>query len=990
MRKFFLIPLLTLVCSVMAWATNVATLPELQDALAAGGNITLTDNINAGATQLNITKATTIDGQGQFAIISSATNALAVTTAVEVDLKNLTIWAKTLCGIKSTAAATLNLDNVIINAAVRGIDHNIGGSNQALLHLTINNSTIQLISGLAANKLDAQGNPIDVNYDEYVYYGNGDYSRGINICRAKNSVIEINNSVVQGFYYAVNLPTTDCTGLQLTSRKTIYKGRDAYNIHATGANLTMIDCEVHGVNRWNGATESFACFVFDQNANNCSLTIQGGTFVSVAFPGEGAGNKCARQFFVSARGENNTIDIQNAQYTCPLNLGNNKGGLVEYIDANSQITIEDGVYICPQILQGYETTEIGTGFVKLKGGSYELTTVAAVDSFKINGVMYYDYPMYDVYTTNSVVVEGGTFSIPINAIPVEHPSHPELVDVKHSIIATGYKQVENANGTYSIVPETTEEKVVADGVNDVNWNTPADWATTSQEATVVPDESTSVAIGNGTEEVSVVVANDGAADVYRVDLNDKVTLTVQDGGVLTVGEGGIVSHENAAVVVAEGGSLVLNGLIQGTENIVIEASEENSAVVLIAPDVNTYGDEHPVGTFRFTSKSYKNGDKVVHQRFGMPTYNTGIDVKYVTTSSAKTYITNWDYEADDWKHSGDVVEWTEIPSTGALPLVKVGPFACYDLISNNAKGDEITYEFTGALMGNADGEMKFNRGFNPYANSYTAPIDIESFLNRIYTTYAGTDIKPTIYLYKAQANDNYTWASIGLDEFEFPDAAEFTQIAPMQAFMLYLGSSTPQVASIDYKDNVYDPFITKLSNPAPRRSASKTNFMSISIIDAEGTEYDRVKFIEDNRFSSAFEDGYDAVKFMKEDVAIYAAADEAQATVASDYVEGMNIGVKVAKSGVYTLNVKFNGLDYALIDTENNTIIELENGKTYNFFAEAGQNDARFQVIKVNKMPTAIDEVEDSQVMSTKMMKDGALYIIKNGAVYNAQGQIVK
>lgn len=970
MRKFFLIPLMTLVCSVMAFAGNVGTLQELKDALAAGGEITLTDNISS-AEQLNITKATTIDGQGQFAIVSTAAHALLISSAVEVNLNNMTLYANNTgsgsSAIKSTAAVVLTLNNTTINAKARGINHLPSG--QALLNLTLNNSCVQAVKGCS---VDAQGNPQNVNYDEYVL--SGDDSRGLNICRARNGIITLNNSLVQGFSYNVNFPTSDCTGLQLRAYNSTFKGRCAYNVWNYGMDLLFQDCSVVGINKWAGSSEGFACFVFNSGSYNNSLTINGGSFASAVFPDAGANNEYATQYFLSERGQDNTIVVNNAQYTCRRDLGNNKGGIMDEIHVGSTITINDGIYDCPRIAGSIMLTQAEVnagrtdlGHLVINGGTFVANTLTTQNT---------------VHALIGVNIAGGTYNINIE----EHTIAYQEVD--YNCIVDGYKQVTNANGTYSIIPEATEAQSTA--VNDVNWNTAAHWSTTSQATEAIPDENTSVTIGNGTEDVSVVVANDGAADVYRVDLNDKVTLTVQDGGVLTVGDGGIVAHENAEVVVEKGGSLVLNGLIQGTENIVIEASEENSAVVLIAPDVNTYGDEHPVGTFRFTSKSYKNGSKVVHQRFGMPTYNTGIDVKYGTTSSAKTYITNWDYEADDWKHSGDVVEWTEIPSSGPLPLVTVGPFACYDLISNNAKGDEITYEFTGAMMGNADGEMKFNRGFNPYANSYTAPIDIESFLNRIASDYVGTDIKPTIYLYKSQANDNYTWASIGLDEFEFGDA-EFTEVAPMQAFMLYLGSSTPQIASIDYEGNVYDPFMAKLSNPAPaRRVATKKNYLSMTITDAEGVEYDRVKFIEDDRFSSAFDNGYDAVKFMKEDVAIYAATDEAQATVASDYVDGMNIGVKVAKSGVYTLTVKYNGLDYALIDTENNTIIELENGKTYNFFAEAGQNDARFQVIKVNKVSTAIDEVEDSQVMSTKFMKDGVLYIIKNGAVYNAQGQIVK
>lgn len=970
---------MTLFTCVMAFAGNVGTLQELKNALAAGGDITLTANITS-AEQLNITKATTIDGQGLYTLIGTAQEVIYVRTSSPVVFKNLTLFAKNDNGrgiaIEDEDLKTnITIDNVVINTKRRAVTYYAGSNGSSL---TVKNSTFQYVrtgSGVTVS-IDEFGNPSsDADYNTIVA---GCDARGIALWEMKNFTLTVDNSTLQGFDYVINCGPgagygdNNYEGTKVIAKNSVFKGRCAYNVHVQNAEFEFTDCTVVGVNRFLGPSESFACFVFDGSSNNCKLTINGGSFASAVFPGNATVNENAREFFVTSRGSNNTIVVNNAQYTCPKEYGNAKGGLAEQIKVGGTLTINGGIYDCPTFMPGFSSTDGqggSVGKIIINGGTFNTNVISS------------DMTDCDVYY--GMEISGGTFNLDMSVVD---PGNAE-----NDLIADGYKQVTNANGTYSIIPETTEAQSTA--VNDVNWNTAADWSTTSQAEEVVPDAETSVTIGNGTEDVSVVVADDGAADVYRVDLNDKVTLTVQDGGVLTVGKGGIVSHENAAVVVEEGGSLVLNGLIQGTENIVIEASEENSAVVLIAPDVNTYGDEHPVGTFRFTSKSYKNGSKVVHQRFGMPTYNTGIDVKYGTTSSAKTYITNWDYEADDWKHSGDVVEWTEIPSSGSLPLVTAGPFACYDLISNNAKGDEITYEFTGALMGNADGEMKFNRGFNPYANSYTAPIDIESFLNRIASEYAGTDIKPTIYLYKAQANDNYTWASIGQDEFEFGDA-EFTEVAPMQAFMLYLGSSTPQIATIDYEGNVYDPFIAKLSsspsNAPARRVATKKNYLSMTITDAEGVEYDRVKFIEDDRFSSAFDNGYDAVKFMKEDVAIYAAADEAQATVASDYVEGMNIGVKVAKSGVYTLTVKYNGLDYALIDTENNTIIELENGKTYNFFAEAGQNDARFQVIKVNKVPTAIDEVEDSQVMSTKFMKDGVLYIIKNGAVYNAQGQIVK
>ena len=982
MKKIFLIPLMALMCSVMAWATNVGTLQELKDALAAGGNITLTANITS-AESLNITKATTIDGQGLYTLIGTAQEVIYVRTSSPVVFKNLTLFAKNDNGrgiaIEDEDLETnITIDNVVINTKRRAVTYYAGSNGSSL---TVKNSTFQYVrtgSGVTVS-IDEFGNPSsDADYNTIVA---GCDARGIGLWEMKNFTLTIDNSTLQGFDYVINCGPgagsgdNNYEGTKVIAKNSVFKGRCAYNVHVQNAEFEFTDCTVVGVNRFLGPSESFACFVFDYSSNNCKLTINGGSFASAVFPGNATVNEKAREFFVTSRGSNNTIVVNNAQYSCPKNYGNNKGGLIEYM-GTGHVLFRGGIYDCPQLLQGMYVSDGAT--IEIEDGSYTFSIISAVDEN-------YD-PLADPDTYKPIEMKGGTYNLNVEATTFEQD------EVTYGLIADGYKQVTNANGTYSIVPVTTETQSTA--VNDVNWNTAVDWSTTSQAATVVPDEQTSVTIGNGVDEVSVVVKNDGAAEVYRVDMTDNVTLTVKDGGVLTVGDGGIVAHENAAGVVEEGGSLILNGLVQGTENLVIETSEAKTAAVLIDPAVNTYGDEHPVGTFRFKSKSYVDGNKVVHQRFGMPTYNTGVSVQYGTTSSALTYITNWDYENDDWAKEGSAVKWTAISATGTTPLVSAGPFTCYDMISNNAKGAEITYEFKGDLMGNSDAEMSFNHGFNPYANSYTAPIDIASLLDRIENTYGESGIDATIYLYKSLANDNYTWVTLNQSDYMFgAEEGTPTTIAPMQAFMLRLGGTTPQTASIDYQDNVYDPFLAKLAANAAgapaRRTAAKQNFISLSIADVEGIEYDRVKFIEDDRFSSAFDNGYDAVKFMKENVAIYAVADEAMATVASDYVEGMNIGVKAAKSGVYTLNIKHNGLDYALIDTENNNVIELVAGTTYNFYQEAGQNDARFQIVKVNKAPTAIDQLEDD-AMSTKFIKNGVLYILKNGAIYNAQGQVVK
>ena len=64
MKKLFLVPLMALMTCVSGYAEEVSTLESLQSALAAGGEITLTADIDADLTQLTVEKGVTIKGGG--------------------------------------------------------------------------------------------------------------------------------------------------------------------------------------------------------------------------------------------------------------------------------------------------------------------------------------------------------------------------------------------------------------------------------------------------------------------------------------------------------------------------------------------------------------------------------------------------------------------------------------------------------------------------------------------------------------------------------------------------------------------------------------------------------------------------------------------------------------------------------------------------------------------------------------------------------------
>lgn len=115
MKRFFLIPLMTLMCSVMAFATDVATKDQLQAALNAGGDIRLTSTINLGSSQVTMTSGTaTLDLNGNN-LNSTKTGYNANAGALNVSGGNLTINATGGGEIKNTGGSSCGI--VVKNGA---------------------------------------------------------------------------------------------------------------------------------------------------------------------------------------------------------------------------------------------------------------------------------------------------------------------------------------------------------------------------------------------------------------------------------------------------------------------------------------------------------------------------------------------------------------------------------------------------------------------------------------------------------------------------------------------------------------------------------------------------------------------------------------------------------------------------------------------------------------------------------------------------------
>jgi hypothetical protein len=134
------------------------------------------------------------------------------------------------------------------------------------------------------------------------------------------------------------------------------------------------------------------------------------------------------------------------------------------------------------------------------------------------------------------------------------------------------------------------------------------------------------------------------------------------------------------------------------------------------------------------------------------------------------------------------------------------------------------------------------------------------------------------------------------------------------------------------------------------------------VVSAANGKSDRIILTENAANSIDFESGFDADKFMNEkSLNIYSTINgENYSTIATDNLEGMTISMKTMNEVNYTISFKHvEGNEYALLDKVSNNVIAIEEGATYDFSAQPNSTiNARFEIVKAAKLPTAIENTE--------------------------------
>ena len=455
---------------------------------------------------------------------------------------------------------------------------------------------------------------------------------------------------------------------------------------------------------------------------------------------------------------------------------------------------------------------------------------------------------------------------------------------------------------------------------------------------------TTVTVGkdSGTDKDQKLIINNG----LDVQGNSKVEVKV--GSTLEIGEGGIVTEK--------------------PENIVIGADENGAASLIMDPTITV--NQTPNLTVKMKAKQIgaDTYGKYHWHRFAMPVA-AGItswqkEGTSALTNTYPTYLYGWDYVNNQWLKLTKGVK-------GMVPLMGY----TLTLASDEIKGwtgalEDVTYIFKGNLVGNTNQALNFQaEGFNFFGNSYTGYMDVLTLIQGLESN----NVEGTVYMWcnDPDNQEGYYQSYVGvslyrLQNLPFTLASWQKEVAPMQTFILRLRGADSANEEVDYASAIWGN--PRYGHPtptsAPRRMAAALNdntYMEIVVKGANG-KGDCIDFAEDANHTDSFESGYDVVKYMNENrINLYTTlANENFSSVVTDNVLGKTINIQTTSDINYTMTFKnLFGNEYAIRDNATGKVINMEEGASYEFSAQPNSTvEGRFEIVNVNKAPTAIENTE--------------------------------
>ncbi len=363
------------------------------------------------------------------------------------------------------------------------------------------------------------------------------------------------------------------------------------------------------------------------------------------------------------------------------------------------------------------------------------------------------------------------------------------------------------------------------------------------------------------------------------------------------------------------------------------------------------------------------------------------DVAHAVDHYENSWMCRWN--EDETGNAGSNWQWV----TNDDPL---SPFAGYCLSQNGVK----TFTNTGTLVPSVNRTLTLTcngtdyKGWNMFANSWMAPINIAQFEVADF----GTGAQATIYLFNTGVNDG--------NQTSFPNAAGTAgsagqyvavpiatassmlaanrYIAPMQAFFILTEAATN--VTLNYNQLVRNPehgTLSVLPNRAPKRDIQDTPSMPRIIVDVEGTRFsDRLYLFENSLCTDSFDNAWDGYKFEGEPYTPQLMTRTGNLDLSVDVspsFAGKQIAFRAGEDEEYTLRFSTTEYGLHLRDLLTGALIEIADGNEYTFRTTDKQTEVRF-IIEDNRLPaipTATTEpVQTDEVLAYDIYSaDGRLLL---------------
>lgn len=526
------------------------------------------------------------------------------------------------------------------------------------------------------------------------------------------------------------------------------------------------------------------------------------------------------------------------------------------------------------------------------------------------------------------------------------------------------------------------KEFIFEGKDDSNTTTPTQWTEQYNWNRDLQPNQYHVAI----IQADVIIDTEVSVHSMIIDTtsNPDVTVTIAPNGGLTIGAGGVKGAT--------------------TDNFIIKAdstegeTEGQTGYIRISP----YTEQPmPSATMEMYSKAYFDMTADDRNNVGSWQY-VGSPMAEAGTLARSIYKSSWIY---NWNEA--TAEWENNRKTLILK-----PFEGY-CTSQYKYPDGMLITNTGQLASN--GNVILNLSYtgdadtlrcNVFANSYAAPIDITQFTTGDFSE----GVEATINLFNTGSKNNIA-DQVGKTNLDAPGqyiaipvatAADLVAIhkypaviPAMQGF--FVNTTKPGTLKLDYERLVWNADYTQHAN-APLRTKERSNTTGALCVSIEADGWrDNLYLLEAEKYDANYQNGYDARKMMNGELNIFAVEEEDTylAVDATHSLVNTRVGVRTGAETAYTFtfaNLRTQDA-LALLDNETEQIIPIAEGTTYTFFATPNTMITNRFVIVANEDN---DEGVATDIQNTKIetklhkfIKDNQLFILKDGIMYNAQGQLV-